>query len=61
MLQAALLLKFAHWLVSGTVFSRSNGLIIQWFNSMCDELKDVKYFKKITDFKNLIMYNTLKK
>ena len=25
------------------------------FNSMFDELKEVKYFKEITDFKNLIM------
>ena len=24
------------------------------FNSMFDELKEVKYFKEITDFKNLI-------
>ena len=31
------------------------------FNSMFDELKEVKYFKEITDFKNLIMWNTLKK
>ena len=30
------------------------------FNSMFDELKEVKYFKEITDFKNL-MWNTLKK
>ena len=26
-----------------------------------DELKEVKYFKEITDFKGLIMLNTLKK
>ena len=25
------------------------------FNSMFDELKEVKYFQKITDFKNLMM------
>ena len=31
------------------------------FNRMFDELKEVKYFKEITDFKNLIMWNTLKK
>ena len=31
------------------------------FNSMFDELKEVKYFKEITDFKNLIMQNTLQK
>ena len=30
------------------------------FNSMFDELKEIKYFKEITDFKNL-MSNTLKK
>ena len=30
-------------------------------NSMFDELKEVKYFKKITDFKSLIMSNVLKK
>ena len=31
------------------------------FNSMFDELKEVKYFKKITDFRSLKMWNTLKK
>ena len=31
------------------------------FNSMFDELKEVEYFKEITDFKNLIIKNTLKK
>ena len=31
------------------------------FNSMFDELKEVKYFKKTTDFKSLIMLNNLKK
>ena len=31
------------------------------FNSMFDELKEVKYFKEITDFKGLKMYNNLKK
>ena len=31
------------------------------FNSMLDELKDVKYFKEIADFKGLIIKNTLKK
>ena len=29
-------------------------------NSMFDELKEVKYFKEMTDFKSLIMLNTLK-
>ena len=28
------------------------------FNSMFDELKEVKYCKEITDFKSLIMKNT---
>ena len=28
---------------------------------MFDELKEVKYFKEITDFKGLKMYNNLKK
>ena len=31
------------------------------FNSMFNELKEVKYFKEITDFKGLKMYNNLKK
>ena len=31
------------------------------FNSMFDELKEVKYFKEIIDFKSLLMKNTLKK
>ena len=31
------------------------------FNSMFDELKEVKYFKETTDFKSLIMLNNLKK
>ena len=31
------------------------------FNSMFDELREVKYFKEITDFKSLIKWNTLKK
>ena len=31
------------------------------FNSMFNELKEVKHFKEITDFKSLILYNTLKK
>ena len=30
-------------------------------NSMFDELKELKYFKEITDFKSLTMKNTLKK
>ena len=30
-------------------------------NSMFDELKEVNYFKEITDFKSLVMSNTLKK
>ena len=29
------------------------------FNSMFDELKEIKHFKEITDFKSLIMRNTL--
>ena len=28
------------------------------FNSTFDELKEVKYFKEITDFKNFIIQNT---
>ena len=31
------------------------------FNSMFDQLKEVKYFKEITDFKSIIIENTLKK
>ena len=31
------------------------------FNSMFDELKSIKHCKEITDFKGLIMENTLKK
>ena len=31
------------------------------FSSMFDELKEVKYFKEIRDFKSLIMWNTLNK
>ena len=31
------------------------------FNSMFNELKKVKYFKEITDFKGLKMDNNLKK
>ena len=31
------------------------------FNNMFNELKEVKYIKEITDFKDLIMLNTLKK
>ena len=31
------------------------------FNNMFNELKEVKYFKEITDFKGLKMYNNLKK
>ena len=31
------------------------------FNSMFNELKEVKYFKEITDFKGLKMYNNLMK
>ena len=31
------------------------------FNSMFDELKEVKHFNKITNLKNLIMKNSLKK
>ena len=36
------------------VFNTSNGLMIKClFNSMFDELKGVKCFKEITDFKSL--------
>ena len=35
-------------LVNGIVFNRSNG-------RMFDELKEIKYFKEITDFRSLIM------
>ena len=31
------------------------------FDSMFNELKEVKQFKEITDFKSLIMLNTLKR
>ena len=31
------------------------------FNSMFDELKEVKYFKEVTEFKSLLMLYTLKK
>ena len=31
------------------------------FNIMFDELKEAKYFEEITDFKSLMMLNTLKK
>ena len=31
------------------------------FKSIIDELKEVKYFKEITDFKSFIMQNSLKK
>ena len=31
------------------------------FNNMFIELKEVKYFKELTDFKGLKMYNNLKK
>ena len=31
------------------------------FKYTFDELQEVKYFKEITDFKGLIMQNTLKK
>ena len=31
------------------------------FDSMFDELKQVNYFKEITDIKSFIMWNTLKK
>ena len=30
------------------------------FYSMFDELKEVKYFEEISDFKGLIMQNTLR-
>ena len=31
------------------------------FNSMFDELKEVKYFKEVTEFKSLLMLCTSKK
>ena len=31
------------------------------FNSMFDELNEVKHFKEITNFKSFIKWNTLKK
>ena len=31
------------------------------FNNMFNELKEVKYFKEITDFNGLKMYNNLRK
>ena len=37
--------------LNGIAFNRSNGLITKMFKSMFDELKKVKYFKEITDFK----------
>ena len=40
-------------LVSGIVFNISNGLMM--FNSMFDQLKEVKYFEEITVFKSAIM------
>ena len=49
-------------LVDGIVFNRSNDLMIgltcftyKMFDSMSDELKEVKYFKEIADFKSLVM------
>ena len=39
--------------LNGIVFNRSNGLIIKWFNNMFDELKEIKYFKKLSDLKSL--------
>ena len=41
-------------LVNGILFNMSNGLMIKCFNSMFEELKEVKCFKKITDFKSLM-------
>ena len=49
------LLTSAFVLVNGIVFSRSNGLTNSVFNSMFDELREVKYFKELTDFKKLIL------
>ena len=50
------MLTNAFVLVNGILFS-------SWFNnsmfkSMFDELKEVKYLKEVTDFKNVIMENT---
>ena len=49
-------------LVSGIVFNRLNDLMIsltcltcQMADSMFYELKEVKYFKEMTDFKSLIL------
>ena len=46
------LLPSAFVLVNGIVFNRSNGLMIKCLIIAC-LLKEVKYFKKITDFKSL--------
>ena len=42
-----------------SVYVSVNGLVFNKF-SMFDELKEVKYFKEITDFKSLMISNTLK-
>ena len=52
-------------LVNGILVNRSNGLMIKclmyMLNSMFDdELKEVKYFKQITDFK-VVISRSLKK
>ena len=40
-------------LINGIVFNWSNGLTINSvFSSMFDELKEVNFFKEITDFKS---------
>ena len=41
-------------LVSGILFNILIVLMIKCFNRMFDEVKEVKYFKKISDFKSLI-------
>ena len=37
------------------IYFRSNGLMVEIFNNMFDELKEVKHFKEITDSICLIM------
>ena len=63
MFQVAILSKLINYQVVNVsapamkqVFNRSNGLMIY----MSDELKEVKSFKEITDFKSLISRNNSK-
>ena len=46
-------------LVNGVVFIRSSGLNIKCLIACLMNQKEVRYFKQITDFKGLIMLNTL--